>query len=142
MQDSSRKAEDERRGAIGNIESEQKSYEVIKRNIKQQQLGIGRRVDELNLEIDNTRGSESDILTHKQTIQESESRQRVITEDIKSADTDTKIRAKNKDLKALDDHRTTLLEELGSLNKQADTRAKLAIKRSETTKKEEMIQNL
>lgn len=64
------------------------------------------------------------------------------TEDLKTAAIDETVNEKRRELKQLEAKRDELHTEISGLNTQADTRAKLALKRSDATKKEEILQNM
>lgn len=94
------------------------------------------------VQIDNSRSGESDVLAHKQKIQDAERRLASATEDLKAAAIDETVNEKRRELKQLEAKRDDLHTEISGLNTQADTRAKLALKRSDATKKEEILQNM
>lgn len=141
-QSSARRAEDDKRAAISTIETEQKSHRALRNDVRDQQDRLSRRIGELSLTIDNARDAESLVVSHKQTIQEARGKLEAITREKAGLDFDAKQKSQTAEMKRLEDQRDNLHTELASLNKQADTRAKLALKRSELSKREEVIANL
>lgn len=122
--------------------AEQQSGRTIRADIKKQQDRVKSEIDEVTVQIDNSRSGESDILVHKQKIQEAEARLASATEELKKAAIDETVASKNRELRQLEAKRDELHMEISSLNTQADTRAKLALKRSDAVKKEEILQNM
>lgn len=127
---------------MNTISSEQQSNRTIRADIKKQQDRVKSEIDEVLVQIDNSRSGETEVLAHKQKIQEAEARLASATEDLKSAAIDETMSQKKRELKQLEAKRDELHIEISGLNTQADTRAKLALKRSDASKKEEILQNM
>lgn len=142
MQENNKQTEEEKRSAISVVQSEQQSNRAIRADIKKQQDRIKGEIDEVIVQIDNSRSGESEMLVHKQKIQEAESRLSAASEELKKAAIDETVAAKNRELRQLEAKRDELHSEISGLNTQADTRAKLALKRSDATKREEILQNM
>lgn len=142
LKETNKKEEEEKRAAISTVTSEQQSGRAIRADIKKQQDRVKSEIDEVIVQIDNSRSGESDILVHKQKIQEAETRLATSTEELKKAAIDETVASKNRELRQLEAKRDELHAEISGLNTQADTRAKLALKRSDAAKKEEILQNM
>ena len=141
-QESGAKTIDQKRTAIGNLEAEQRTSSAIKQDIRNQIQRIDRRIEDLNDQINNARNSEGEVLTLKQAIQDCEQKRQKLSDEIREANTDTKIRERNRSIKEAESQRDQLHAELGGLNRQADTRAKLAIKRADVSKGEMAVRNM
>jgi DNA repair protein RAD50 len=136
------KEADEKRTKIGSMESDQRTNNALRQDIRIQLQNSERRINELATRIANARSSESEVTTLKQSIADMEKKRQALVDETKQDNLTEKARQKGQAIKEQESRRDQLHAELGTLNRQADTRAKLAIKRADVTKGETSIQNL
>lgn len=141
-QNAGKRDEDEKRTKISAAEAEQKSNQTVRRGLKEQQQRVDQRIDSLTVQIENARSSEGDVKNLTVTKQDAENRLKSITQELKGSNFDEVIKSKRDEVRRLEGQRDELHSELSGLNRQADTRAKLAIRRSELEKKEQAVNNL
>lgn len=91
--------------------------------------------------LDNSRVSEGDITYDQKTLDSEKARKIETEKDLEEQKFGEKIAAGESELKKLEESREALLETLSGLNKQAETRAALGLKRADLKNKEESIQS-
>lgn len=100
------------------------------------------RIATLTRRIESKTISEADIAYQESTLAEDKRHKASVEEAVKKADYPAVYRTKGKELKDEEEKREALHTELGKLNAQASVRARLALRKSEKTKKEEAIDTL
>lgn len=140
--DAGTKAADEVRTKIGSMESDQRTNNALRQDICTQLQASDKRISDLATKISNARSSEAEVATLKQSIGDIEKNRSNLAEENKRENFGEKLRLKNQSVKEAEGKRDQLHAELASLNRQADTRAKLAIKRAEVSKGETSIRNM
>ena len=140
--ESGSKDADEKRTKIGSMESDQRTNNALRSDIRTQLQNSDRRINDLANRIANARSSESEVTTLKQSITDMEKKRQALVDESKQNDLAEKSRLKSQAIKEQENRRDQLHAELGTLNRQADTRAKLAIKRADVSKGETHIANL
>lgn len=115
-----------------------RSRDELKRDLTR----LDQRIDECTLKADNARSAKHDVQSLKTAIQEIAERRSKILDDLKAQDVDRHIQDGQKRQRILESNRDGLHSELTSLNRQSDTRAKLALKRTDVAKKDETVNTL
>ena len=141
-QDAGKRISDEQRGVISTLEHEQRSMMRSRDELKRDLTRLDQRIDECTLKADNARSAEHDVQSLKTAIQEIAERRSKILDDLKAQDVDRHIQDGQKRQRILESNRDGLHSELTSLNRQSDTRAKLALKRIDVAKKDETVNTL
>lgn len=136
------KAADEFRSKIGSMESDQRTNNALRQDMRTQIQASDKRINDLATRIANARSSEAEVANLKQSISDSEKKRQTLVDESKREDLGEQLRLKGQAVKEAEGKRDQLHAELASLNRQADTRAKLAIKRAEVTKGETSIKNM
>ena len=141
-QDAGKRISDEQRGVISTLEHEQRSMMRSRDELKRDLTRLDQRIDECTLKADNARSAKHDVQSLKTAIQEIAERRSKILDDLKAQDVDRHIQDGQKRQRILESNRDGLHSELTSLNRQSDTRAKLALKRTDVAKKDETVNTL
>lgn len=100
------------------------------------------RIASLARTIESKTISEADITYQESTLAEDKRYKAEVEEAIQKADYPAVYRVKGKELKEEEEKREGLHAELGRLNAQANVRARLQLRKSEQTKKDESIDTL
>lgn len=138
----SRKQEGERQNKIQQLKSDQAADDRARRSTLDQIRAANTRIASLARTIESKTISEADITYQESTLAEDKRHKAELEASIKTADYPAVYRVKGKELKEEEEKREGLHAELGRLNAQANVRARLQLRKSEKTKKDESIDTL
>lgn len=137
-----KRAEENKQKKIFEHKSEESSNRQKKQASQEQADTIRQRIRKLVVQIESVKISEGDIKYQTETLKEKQERLKSLTDWMTKNQADNKIKAKNDELKTLEDEKDKLHLELSGLHRQFDTRAKLALKRSDSKKKNDGIHTI
>jgi DNA repair protein RAD50 len=100
------------------------------------------RIANLSRQLENTTATVADITFAESALKDDLERKKSTEDAFNNADYSGQLAQKSQEHKQLEETRELLHAELASLNAQADTRAKLHLRRTERGRKEEAVQSL
>jgi len=100
------------------------------------------RIEELRRKLEGSTVTQADVVYKEGNLADERKRKNDAQAQLGSPELSNKLTEYASELKAAEEHREELHTELASLNTQADVRAKLSLKRTEATKKDDAIQAL
>ncbi|GAA5936924.1 hypothetical protein JCM1841_001408 [Sporobolomyces salmonicolor] len=137
-----RETESQYQDQIQALKSARAADERAKRTIGEQISAASTRIASIRRQLDSTSTTVADITYFESLLQEEKDRQARTSETLQAADYPSQLRDKTREAKELDEQREALHAELAGLNAQANTRAKLQLRRTERIRKEEALQSL
>lgn len=112
------------------------------RSITRPQRSANSRIASILRQLEATTTSVADITYLESTLKEEKERQAAHEDKQKTANYAEQLRARAREAKDLEEKRDALHTELAGLNAQANTRAKLQLRRTEKTRKDEVVASL
>lgn len=122
---------DEYHSKIRKLENESQAYKTQRQTLRDQLQDRHNTIRTTERQLDAQSGLEISLQTTQDEIKEKRSRVDKIKADISEAKHDEKVQQKSDQSRRLDEKRESLLEESRVLSMQADSRAKLDLKRAE-----------
>ncbi|EGG01897.1 uncharacterized protein MELLADRAFT_49933 [Melampsora larici-populina 98AG31] len=101
-----------------------------------------KRVRKLTEQIERVKISEHDLKDQTDSLKQKQDRLTELTKWMTQSQADNRIKTKNDEIKKLEDEKDELHSELSGLHRQFDTRAKLALKRTDAKKKNDGIHTI
>ncbi|KAK4701138.1 DNA repair protein RAD50, partial [Phenoliferia sp. Uapishka_3] len=137
-----RKNNSERQSAIQAIKITKSSDERARSATDEQIRSLKSRISDINRKLDNANTTSADITMKESALEEEKKRKMGLEDSVKAASYPEMLTTKSAEARALEEKRDALHVELTSLNLQADVRAKLQLKRTESKRKDDAIQSL
>ncbi|RUS15865.1 hypothetical protein BC937DRAFT_91877 [Endogone sp. FLAS-F59071] len=134
-----RNSENELNKRLTQLNVAMRTHGGSKQNAKKRKEGDRQKIDSLTAELRKLSASQADLVVLENRFQEEEQALNDVKARLGDGKVKSKIDAKKIELKEKDDQLLQLTKEIGDLNRQTDTRAKLELKRSELKKKSEII---
>ncbi|KAJ3042473.1 DNA repair protein rad50 [Rhizophlyctis rosea] len=138
----SRAKEGEFIGRTRELQALMASAETKKRMSRDQVAEKRRKIAELGDRLQQTRISQADIDEQKAKVEDEETLLKDRERSFNMAESDAKITRLNQELREKEAEITRVNDEIANLNRQADTRARLNLKKAEAQRKEEALNNL
>ncbi|KAF9643243.1 hypothetical protein BDM02DRAFT_1548809 [Thelephora ganbajun] len=142
LQTESRTRMDEYNVMARKLNSELEALKQQKSTMKNQIATLRSKITSAEFSLDQTSSLTTDIRTLQGDIEEKKRRLDKVRQEIKDANYDEKIAEKSSKARALEDQREDLNGEIRTLSLQADSRARLDIKRAEMRSKKNEAQNM
>ncbi|TNY22035.1 AAA domain-containing protein [Rhodotorula diobovata] len=137
-----RAAENKYQDEIQALKSAKAADERAKATIAEQIRSANSRIASISRQLEATTTSVADITYLESTLKEEKERQAAHEDKQKTANYAEQLRARAREAKDLEEKRDALHTELAGLNAQANTRAKLQLRRTEKTRKDEVVASL
>ncbi|KAF9783547.1 AAA domain-containing protein [Thelephora terrestris] len=142
LQTESRARMDEYNVTARKLNSELEALKQQKSSMKSQIATLRSKITSAESSLDQTSSLNTDIRTLRGDIEEKKRRLDRARQEIKDANFDERISEKSSKARALEDRREDLNAEIRTLSLQADSRARLDLKRAEMKSKKNEIQNI
>ncbi|GAA5991630.1 hypothetical protein JCM5350_007782 [Sporobolomyces pararoseus] len=124
------------------LKSARAADDRAKRTIGEQIRQASSRIASLSRQLDSTTATVADITFAESALKDDLERKKATEDALNKADYSGQLSQRAQEQKQLEETREALHSELASLNAQADTRAKLQLRRTERARKEEAVQSL
>ncbi|GAA5989043.1 hypothetical protein JCM11641_002306 [Rhodosporidiobolus odoratus] len=142
IKNEARTAESKYQDEIQALKSARAADERAKANIAQQISSANNRIASISRQLDATTTTVADITYQESLLAEEKERQRKTEDTIKTSNHVQQLRDKAREAKDLEERREGLHTELAGLNAQANTRAKLQLRKTEKKRKDEACESL
>ncbi|KAI5481385.1 DNA repair protein rad50 [Pseudohyphozyma bogoriensis] len=136
--DSDRKKQE----VISNLKIARSGDENQRTSVANQIRGANDKIRSINRKLEATTTSVADITYGESSLAEEKRRKKELEDTVAAANYPEQLRTKAAESRALEEKREALHHELSTLNRQADVRAKLGLKKTERGRKDEAIQSL
>ncbi|BGP20318.1 hypothetical protein JCM10213_002053 [Rhodosporidiobolus nylandii] len=142
VKNEARTAESKYQDEIQALKSARAADERAKATIASQISSANNRIATISRQLDATTTTVADITYSESLLTEERERRKKTEDQIKAANYTQQLRDKARESKDLEEQREALHAELASLNAQADTRARLGLRRGERKRKDEQVTSL
>ncbi|POY72024.1 DNA repair protein RAD50 [Rhodotorula taiwanensis] len=142
IKNDARSAEGKLQDRIQDLKSKRAADERAKENIAAQIRAAQARIASVSRQLDATSATVADISLIKSDLDEARDRKKKIEDQVKTSNFTQQLRDKAREGKELEEQRDALHAGLAGLNTQANTRAKLQLRRYEKKRKEEAMHSL
>lgn len=142
VKNDARAAESKLQDRIQELRSKRAADEQAKANIAAQIRAANARIANISRQLEMTMTTVGDITYHESLLTEERERRAKLEDQVKTANYTQQLRDKAREAKELEEQREALHAELAGLNSQANTRAKLQLRRNEKRRKEEAMMSL
>ncbi|GAA5876452.1 hypothetical protein JCM3774_003780 [Rhodotorula dairenensis] len=142
IKNDARAAESKLQDHIQDLRSKRAADEQAKANVAAQIRAANTRIANISRQLEMTMTTVGDITYHESLLTEERERRAKLEEQVKTANYTQQLRDKAREAKELEEQREALHSELAGLNTQANTRAKLQLRRNEKKRKEEAMLSL
>lgn len=119
-----------------------RSKSELTRRVTLLQRAANARIANISRQLDATTTTVADITYQESLLAEEKERLKKTEDNLKAANHVQQLRDKSREAKDLEERRDALHTELAGLNAQANTRAKLQLRRTEKTRKDEAVASL
>ncbi|KAK4330749.1 DNA repair protein RAD50 [Rhodotorula toruloides] len=137
-----RATENKYQDEIQALKSARAADERAKASIADQIRAADTRIANISRQLDATTTTVADIMYQESLLAEEKERRQKVEDQIKTANYTQQLRDKAREAKDLEERRDALHNELAGLNAQANTRARLQLRRTERKRKDEAIASL
>ncbi|GAA6021568.1 hypothetical protein JCM10207_005070 [Rhodosporidiobolus poonsookiae] len=142
IKNEARATESKYQDEIQALKSAKAADERAKVNIAQQIQSANNRIATISRQLDMTTTTVADITYQESLLAEEKERRRKTEDTIKTSNYTQQLRDKAREAKDLEERRDALHSELAGLNAQANTRAKLQLRRAERKRKDDAVASL
>ncbi|GJN94490.1 hypothetical protein Rhopal_007572-T1 [Rhodotorula paludigena] len=142
IKNEARAAESKYQDEIQALKSAKAADERAKANLAEQIRAANARIANISRQLDATTTTVADITYQESLLAEEKERLKKTEDNLKAANHVQQLRDKGREAKDLEERRDALHTELAGLNAQANTRAKLQLRRTEKTRKDEAVASL